>query len=592
SEGQCLRCWEGRLTTKDIFSFLIEQSRPRTRYVMFNFNYDIVHWLRDLPDIALVRLYQRGQCYVDVAGTVYRIRYIPRKIFSLMDSRRKRRITIYDVFGFYQASFVRALHDWNVRPDVAQAIDEMKRRRGVFREQERREIEAYCFAECRLLVELVQRLDAALNQAGIRIRSWHGSGAIASSLLRSHKMKPVIESPKEPIPGLFRAGYYGGRIESFVTGLIPCPVYSYDLRSAYPAALAQLPSFPRPWQWLSQFRPDGYGLWHCRWRISEPMPTGPFPFRRDGNIYYPLAGEGWYWTPEVLAALSSFSDIEIRGGWWHPDEGDRPFAWVADYYQLRKSFQKQGYQAEKVIKLGLNSLYGVIAQTVGDYHPWQSFCYAGLITAITRARLVTAFGHAPWRVRHYDAVSVSFDGAIIGVMTDSITSMRPLPLPLGEELGAFSCTEYEPGLLIVQPGVVFHPTHHAFRTRGFSPRAVTPDGPLTYSYVRDIWEKEGMFGTLHLRDSQFIGLGLSLRREGEKYWIDRSVYGQWREQDHIVHFSPLPRKYPADGSFSSSPYVWLVAHPGFPGVSEPYVSKSEMPDDFLLAYLAYRDDTE
>jgi hypothetical protein len=96
----------------------------------------------------------------------------------------------------------------------------------------------------------------------------------------------------------------------------------------------------------------------------------------------------------------------------------RPFDWVRDLYEQRRRLgsNTRGY----VLKLVLNSLYGKLAQRTGR-GPYYDAAAAGLITAITRARLIEAIGQDP------EAVAM--------LATDAVFSTCPLTLDIGEGLG-------------------------------------------------------------------------------------------------------------------------------------------------------------
>jgi hypothetical protein len=70
------------------------------------------------------------------------------------------------------------------------------------------------------------------------------------------------------------------------------------------------------------------------------------------------------------------------------------------------------------------------------------FVEAGLITAITRARIIEAVGQDP--------------EAVMMVATDAVFSTSPLTLDLGKGLGQWE-EKLWPDLFIAQPGVYFSP---------------------------------------------------------------------------------------------------------------------------------------
>src|SRR5262249_5895597 len=99
--------------------------------------------------------------------------------------------------------------------------------------------------------------------------------------------------------------YYGGRFEVSHIGSIPGPVYQYDLRSAYPAAMLQLPCpLHTPWEHRPRAsRLPESGLYLAKISFSHlDRPWCGFPFRQNRGLFWLLQGTGWYWSPEIEAA--------------------------------------------------------------------------------------------------------------------------------------------------------------------------------------------------------------------------------------------------------------------------------------------------
>src|SRR5262249_30758287 len=130
---------------------------------------------------------------------------------------------------------------------------------------------------------------------------------------------------------------------------------------------------------------------------------------KDGSIYFPVNGAGWYWGPEVENLIRFFPrrSFEIEYGWVHPYNKDRPFQeLIHDLYNKRQSLKAAGDQAEYVLKLGLNSMYGKFAQHLGA-RPFYCLPYAGYITSFTRAALYRAAMAAP-----RDIIGFATDGIL------------------------------------------------------------------------------------------------------------------------------------------------------------------------------------
>ena len=115
----------------------------------------------------------------------------------------------------------------------------------------------------------------------------------------------------------------------------------------------------------------------CSGRCREQDGTGRLRLRRRSAICEPRSSRS---RPMGRAAASA-----IAGR----------FDWVNDLYEERRRIgsDTRGYP----LKIGLASLYGKMAQRCGR-GPYHDAVSAGLITAITRARLIEALGQDPHSV--------------------------------------------------------------------------------------------------------------------------------------------------------------------------------------------------
>jgi len=96
--------------------------------------------------------------------------------------------------------------------------------------------------EIQLLRELAEELRRRVYSAGLRITQWHGPGALASYAMAHRGVKQHMGETSPEIREAARYAYAGGRFELYKLGRIVGPVYGIDINSAYPEAIAQLPS--------------------------------------------------------------------------------------------------------------------------------------------------------------------------------------------------------------------------------------------------------------------------------------------------------------------------------------------------------------
>lgn len=447
------------LTTDACLSLLWETGHDRLN-VVFSGSYDATLILKDLsPEQARDAMsddtpsgFVKGCRYEG-----YIIRYVPRKYLYIRREEAKRGIILWDIWGFFQGSFIAALEKWFGKEyDDLSLIHEGKALRSVFDPSDIEFIRRYNSAELRALVRLMETFLDAVEKAGLTLSRFDGAGAVAAAMLKKHGVKERVfldeTGAKIRLPMEMRLaaeiGYYGGRIEAFQYGRAGATIYHYDINSAYPAALVNLPNIGRG-AWSHQENPvfsrcPEMTLFRVQWDVGNEKIC-PFPYRSkmQRKILYPSRGESWVWYPEVFAALNAARpgwSIRLLEAWvFTPDdEEDLPYSWIQDYYDTRARMIKEKNGAEKVIKLGLNSLYGKTAQRVGA-KPFHNLAYAGYITSYTRAMLYTAGMHAPH--------------AIIAFATDGVFSLAPLPLPCPEEkiLGQWEGKKHD-DMVIVQSG--------------------------------------------------------------------------------------------------------------------------------------------
>jgi hypothetical protein len=167
----------------------VEYNHPNSIHVGFAFNYDVNMILADTPQPVLRALYDNTVA----RWKQYRLEYIPGKYFQVSGKVNGKTVCakIWDIFSFFQCSFVMALTQYlGDIPDIKQ-IEGGKKKRGDFQYDELESlIKPYWQLELKYLVDLANRLRSILYEAGIRITLWQGPGSIANYLFRRNHVKP------------------------------------------------------------------------------------------------------------------------------------------------------------------------------------------------------------------------------------------------------------------------------------------------------------------------------------------------------------------------------------------------------------------
>jgi len=526
--------------------------------------------MRDLPWWKLQEL-QSGEY---TSWENYRMKYIPRKLFWLKNEETNQSRTIYDVFGFFQMKFVKALGDWKVAtPEEIDPIEQMKEQRGYFKLENLEEITKYCLEECLYLANIGHKLFYALNEAKLYPSKYSGAGSIAGYLMAYHKIKGFIERD-EFVEKMALNGYFGGRFDLSGSGNFK-GCWSYDINSAYPAECLRLPCLIHgSWKATYDYQPtEKYALWEIAWKVPLSSKWTPFPWRdKKGSIYYTSVGQGWYWQDEIREGIKLIETLGgeciIKAGMvWDQECDHQPFSWLPEFYELRREYQRNGNAAEKVMKLGYNSLYGKVAQTVGwktgneiQRPPFQSWVWAGLITSGTRAKVLS--------------ITTSNLDSIISHATDGVISTKRLNFPdIGSELGQWK--EQEEGeLWLIQPGIYWFPNPPGSKPETDRPGEIKLRGhnfrEVDWNKLTKNWLADPFGGTYQYTAHRFIGMGTALwRNDFSKVWRT------WQDIEMKIYFKPRRKMDIPDKKYlREHRQVRWVSRPDLGGVpSRPYHHK-------------------
>ena len=572
---------------KDCIDLLL--ASPKGAYhVIYAGTYDIVMMFRDTPVVARL-LEGRIVRYGD-----YRMLYRRGKYFQVTDMTRKGSTrTLYDVFTFFRSSFVNACKEYGVGTSAMLAqVEEMKGLRNEFTEISP-EVRRYMGQELDLLVQLCDNLRNRLALANIHPARWHGPGAIASTVLRTHKISQAKGTYSDDFRIAAESAYYGGRFEQFQRGTYLGPVYQYDIRSAYPAAMTLLPDLSTVhWELLEGTKVpkehNDYALYYCDKRRIDDTGIGTVPHRNKlGTIYYPGWAKGWYWGVEIRT-LPACGRLAV----WYPSGvglTERPFQFVAQAYRERAALKRANQPQQLAIKLMLNSLYGKLAQSKGARHNpetgvWQyptfhETVWAGWITAYTRSKLAEAMHLIPSQ-------------NVIACETDSVYSTCPIDLPLSDNLGDWELTMSD-GIRYIQSGVsmVLQDGEWKFKTRGFTVKRTGDEVKVWTAFLESnnpvmvirqtrfgTDPRQANFGTWYSMDRQLTLEGNGLEKRMHTVCAQCTAGKSYGEALHHMAVTPIPYG-------ESVPYKFAWRDKGATDVDMDFIFQFE--DDPIL-YTEYQ----
>jgi len=515
------------ITTQEAFNFLVDLSEdnPGALFVSFGFGYDVNKIIKDLSPVMIKTL--RRNEYLLVGD--FRVWWRNTKYFGV---GKETNTTIWDLRSFFRGSFAAACQEF--LGEVPDVITQGKANRSIFKLEDLETIKEYNAKELELMVLLAERIRHKLDDLGIRLNRFDGSGSIAAAIMRAQQVKEHIPEPEELVKKLSAAAFIGGRIECIQYGHSNRGGWQYDMRAAYPWAMTKLPSFNGTW--IHHKTDPGQKpctLYSVKWSgWSDPVTPAPLPFRTSsGAIVFPAKGRGLVWSPEVenLREMDKETiQYEILEAWeFVPDEPNlRPWLFMSALYDKRQQLEAEGNNgAAAILKLGTNSIWGKLAQRVGhdnDKAPgFHHLAAAGLVTSIVRAEV--------YRLALTDLENV------IAIETDALvtrTRLKNWKTISGPAMGQWKETRFN-ALTYCNTGLAFAVMPNGqkiMRTSGIR------RGELTVEMILEA----GAVGarTVEVTREHFIG---AAECDFTRSWKD---YGQWKKITDQVSIRPTGKRIP------------------------------------------------
>ena len=511
-------------------------------YVGFYFDYDVSMLLKHLPSHCLQRLRTTTRCY----WAQFRIEHVPGKYFTLTNRENKRTFRLWDAGGFAQSSFATVIKQWQLGDEKDHAfIQQMKAERSTFAVSNIEEIKRYCAVECKLLAQYLERIVSLHTDVGLQLSSYCGAGSTATAMFRRYGYENRTPQIPNHIREVAEQSYHGGRSETSIIGPYIGTIYTYDINSAYPYACTQIP-VGITWTETKRFVPGKPGFYFVRWKLRSTNVWGPFPLRKINgknlpSLLYPNEGEGWYSSYEVNEAILVHGKaIEIVYGFVCTDT-EKAFPWIQSTIDARMAYKKSGDERHFPLKLGLNSIYGKMAQTTGKQQ-YRNVVYASWITGYTRAMIYRAIA----REKHN----------VLLVATDGIIATKPLPLSVGAACGQWEVQCYE-NAWIAQAGVYW--IGDKIRTRGFEQKYIS------FEAVKNAWKRDKEHAEVKVPIRRFIGYRQACARNRP------DLAGTWFSGERIMTLFPHRRQL---WTKKGDTYYTLPA-----AINWQHVIETELPND-------------
>lgn len=388
----------------------------------------------------------------------YKIEYYPNKCLKI--NKGHHSVLFYDIAQFYDRKSLSIAYQNNIGK-LSESYLAMKDKRSEFStwyyNHNKKKIRNYCIQDCILTKQLAEKWINLFHDAfSFYPAKWPSSGYLAEKVLINNRVNfPKFDSIPYEIQDLALRSYFGGRFEMLKRGFIG-KAYLYDINSAYPYAITQIPDLVRgKWIQRKSIHKDAkLGFFEIESDIPDHTYIPPFPFKANGQIVFPSGKFITYVTLAELLACENDSWYTIRNSWqFVPDSDAHPYKkFIEGWYQKRLELKQNGSPMQLPIKIILNSIYGKTGQKVnriiGNLFNPVIFSF---ITGFARAQL------------YRFVIKNDIERDMVAFATDSICTTKKLDVD-SNQLGEFSFEKSADDVFYLQNG--FYRFDHTWKQRG------------------------------------------------------------------------------------------------------------------------------
>ena len=423
ADSQGNRLEHPHITFEDIAQFLLRNERAWIFF--YNLSYDAECILKLLPS-KVFDPYRKTKemkfTYQD-----YGIFYIPGKRLTIRKGRHT--VSCYDIAQFFDNKPLKIAYEENIGKTLDDNYLQTKQNRESFSlryfNRHKKEIRNYCHQDCVMTKELAEYWIELFDEVfGFLPRSWISSGYLAEKVLVFNKIPiPYFNEIEYPVQELAWKCFYGGRFELIKRGFIG-ECYLYDINSAYPYALTQIPDVTNgKWFDGTKINPNSkLGFFNIRTNIEDDVKIAPFPFKTQNNrIIYPTGEFETFVTLEELKSVIGDERISYKildSYQFIPSKNCAyPFKeFIENQYYQRLKLKEEKNPLERAIKVILNSIYGKTAQRVSNR--------MGNLFLPVVSSSITGFA----RAQMYDFMRKNgLENETVAFATDSLACTRKIP---------------------------------------------------------------------------------------------------------------------------------------------------------------------
>ena len=472
--------FEDKITPDSVISFLFRRKYENAWNFFYNLTYDAEVILKLLG--TELNEYKNSRKLIFYYKE-YKFTYIPEKCLRIR--KKKHSVVFFDIAQFFSKKGLLKAYEENIGL-IPDSYKEMKTKRGqlskTFYRKNTSKVRQYCIQDCKFTKELSEYfIKLFYDMFAFYPRRWVSSGYLAEKVLINNGIEfPQVKDIPQQVCDFAWSSYFGGRFEMLQRGFIGT-AHVYDINSAYPYAITQLPDLLNgDWYRTDERILDKakVGFFKIQVDVDDLKQVCPFPFRKKNRILYPSGEFITYCTLQELIAVGNDVQYSIIDSYQFIPRGKKlPFRkFINSLYQKRLELKKQNNPMQLPIKIIINSIYGKTGQTshrIGSLFNPVIFAF---ITGYSRAMLYQ------FMKKH------KLENDIVAFATDSICTTKKINVN-SEKIGEFSMDATGNDCYFLQNG--FYRINGSWKQRGIGKLGskeiehldtIERDGKLFYSF--------------------------------------------------------------------------------------------------------------
>lgn len=432
-----------QITPENVIGFLFSKRFQGSWNFFYNITFDAEVILKLFGN--LLNKYKTSRTLVFKFDD-YTIEYIPQKKIAIRKGRHSS--VFFDIAQYYHESLANAyLHNIGNLPDWY--VTTKNKRSHFTRYYYKRfpfKVRKYCMQDCIFTKDLAEHWIKVFHDAfDFYPQRFISSGYLAEKVLINNKIRiPFFSETPIQVNDFAWRTYFGARFEIIKRGFIGT-AHLYDINSAYPYALANIPDLTKgKWRTSKNIVSDAQlGFFKILVDIPECKYIPPFPFRANHKLFFPSGKFITYCTLDELRACNEPRFYEILESYQYVDKNpDYVYKdFIESIYNKRLEFKSQNNPLQLPLKIILNSIYGKTAQRVGNrIGNLFSPIIASQITGKARAML-------------YDFVlKNNIESQVVSFATDSVITTKKIDTH-SDRLGEFKYVDSGNDVYVLQNGI-------------------------------------------------------------------------------------------------------------------------------------------